>query len=283
MLVVVGRGAQASVDVPRQGGRMAEDPPAVVPRLVEGVAEHWVSLLKFRHTNANTAPAYGAIASPTVSNVFPTSYAVFAAATKPRPLWTQLDTPPPNVRSDCLSLRLILLKTQMSSSSPVPLLTAAMTGTTYDTPVGLTGSPASAHVTLTLSDGTIQTVFENVLHALSLLWKMRGNRAWMMYASEDVVCVSVCGVKMLVMETSLINQRLLNLYAPIYMGGKVRWQHRSQSLVLDTGDALRSVGSFAAGRLQTNADLAPWGIQAVDWDYVAATVLEDTVPLIYSF
>ena len=104
-----------------------------------------------------------------------------------------------------------------------------------------------------------------------------------MYGSEDVVCVSVAGVKMLVMETSLINQRLLSLYAPIYMGGKVRWQHRSQSLVLDTGDALRSVGSFAAGRLQTNADLAPWGIQAVDWDYAAGTVLEDSVPLIYSF
>ena len=67
------------------------------------------------------------------------------------------------------------------------------------------------------------------------------------------------------------------------MGGKVRWQHRSQILVLDTGDALRSVGSFAAGRLQTNADLSPWGIQAVDWDYAAGTVLEDTVPLIYSF
>ena len=85
------------------------------------------------------------------------------------------------------------------------------------------------------------------------------------------------------METNLINQRLLDLYAPIYMGGKVRWVHRSQSLVLDTGDALRSVGSFAAGRLQTNADLAPWGIQAVDWDYAAGTVLEDGVPLIYRF
>ena len=97
------------------------------------------------------------------------------------------------------------------SSSPVPLLTAAMTGTTYDRPVGLTGAPASAPVTLPLPDGTIQTVFDNSLDALALLWKMRGNRAWLMYASEDVVCVSVAGVKMLVMETSLINQRLLNL------------------------------------------------------------------------
>jgi hypothetical protein len=122
-----------------------------------------------------------------------------------------------------------------------------MTGLAYDTPVGLTGPPASAPVTLTLSDGTVQSVFQSVLHALSLLWKMRGNRAWVMYASEDVVCVSVCGVKMLVMETSLINQRLLNLYAPIYMGGKVRWQHKSQSLVLDTGDALRCFRQCARG------------------------------------
>ena len=135
------------------------------------------------------------------------------------------------------------------SSSPVPLLTSAATGTAYDTPVGLTGPPASAPVSLTLSHGTVQTIGDSI-DLLSLLWKMRGNRSWMMYASEDVVCVSVCGVKMLVMETSLINQRLLNLYAPMYMGGKVRWVHRNQSLVLDNGDALRSVGSFAAGRLQ---------------------------------
>ena len=90
--------------------------------------------------------------------------------------------------------------------------------------------------------------------------------------------------KSLVMETSLINQRLLNLYSPVYMGGKNRWVHRNQSLVLDTGDALRSVGSFAAGRLQTNSDLAPWNIQVVDWAYGAGgSVLEDRVPLIYSF
>jgi hypothetical protein len=138
-------------------------------------------------------------------------------------------------------------------------------------------------VNLTLSDGTVQTVGQSI-DLLSLLWTMRGNRAWMMYASEDVVCVSVCGVKMLVMETSLINQRLLNLYSPVFMGGKVRWVHRNQSLVLDTGDALRSVGSFAAGRLQTNADLAPWNLQVVDWAYGAGgSVLEDRVPLIYSF
>jgi len=169
------------------------------------------------------------------------------------------------------------------SSSPVPLLTSDMTGLAYDTPVGLTGPPATALVSLTLSDGTVQTIGQSE-DWLSLLWKMRGNRSWMMYASEDVVCVSVGGAKMLVMETSLINQRLLNLYSPLYMGGKVRWQHRNQSLVLDTGDALRSVGSFAAGRLQTNADLAPWNIQIVDWVYGSGgSVLEDRVPLIYSF
>ena len=168
------------------------------------------------------------------------------------------------------------------SSSPVPLLTSDMTGLVYDTPVGLTGPPATALVHLTLSDGTVQTIAQSE-DLLSLLWKMRGNRSWMMYASEDVVCVSVCGVKCLVMETSLINQRLLNLYSPIYMGGKVRWVHRNQSLVLDTGDALRSVGSFAAGRLQTNADHAPWNIQVVDWAYTTGSILEDRVPLIYSF
>jgi len=71
--------------------------------------------------------------------------------------------------------------------------------------------------------------------------------------------VSVAGVKMLVMETSLINQCLLNLYAPIYMGGKVRWQHKSQRLVLDTGDLLRSCGSFALGRACRPTRIYPRG------------------------
>ena len=106
-----------------------------------------------------------------------------------------------------------------------------------------------------------------------------------MYASDAMVCVSVAGVKMLVLETSLINQRLLNLDAPIYMVGLARWVHRSQSVVLDAGDALRTVESLAAGRLQPNADLAPWGIQAVDWNFSAfgGTVLQDGVPLAFVF
>jgi len=110
---------------------------------------------------------------------------------------------------------------KVMSSSPTPLLDADMTGIAYDVPHGITGPPPTAMVHLTLSDGTVQSVGQSE-DFLSLLWKMRGARSWFMYASEDVVCVSVAGVKMLVMETSLINQRLLNLYAPIYTGGKVR-------------------------------------------------------------
>jgi len=40
MLVVVGRGAQCSVDVPREGDSVSEDSPAVMSHVVPRAAEH---------------------------------------------------------------------------------------------------------------------------------------------------------------------------------------------------------------------------------------------------
>ena len=108
----------------------------------------------------------------------------------------------------------------------------------------------------TLSDGTVQDVFDAKTSALTLMHTMRGNRSWQCYASEDVICVAVGYAKLLVMQTSLVNQRLLHQYCPVYMGGLGRWAHRNTSHVSDTADALRSVGSPVARRLVSNADLA---------------------------
>ena len=66
------------------------------------------------------------------------------------------------------------------------------------------------------------------------------------------------------------------------MGGLVRWAHRNTSLVLDTADAVRSVGSPVAGRLVSNADIVQCNIQVVDW-FFPNSQLEDATPVKYVF
>ena len=57
-------------------------------------------------------------------------------------------------------------------------------------------------MTLQLSDGTVAQVFDKMGTALKLLAFMRRNSQWNVYASDDVVCVSIGAVKLLVLETN---------------------------------------------------------------------------------
>ena len=101
MFIVMSRMAQRSVDVLCDNKRVAQRSFAVIFCSAPRVAEH-----RLLYAKANAA-AYGAMAWPAVYSVFPTSYAVFAAATTPRPRWTQFAMVPPKLRSDCFCLRFI--------------------------------------------------------------------------------------------------------------------------------------------------------------------------------
>jgi hypothetical protein len=121
---------------------------------------------------------------------------------------------------------------------------------TYDVPEG-GGNPPHENdaVLLQMSDGTVAQIFDRLSTGLRLLAFMRRNSQWSVYASDDVVCVSVGAAKLLVMETGLIQQKLITSYLPIYLGGEVRWASRTTSLVLSTTDALKSVGFCHKGEL----------------------------------
>ncbi len=148
-------------------------------------------------------------------------------------------------------------------------------------------------MTLQLSDGTVVQVFDKASTGLKLLAFMRTNSQWNVYASDDVVCVSIGAVKLLVMETTLTSQKLITSYLPIVLGGEVRWASRTTSLVLSTTDALKSVGFCHKGELPfaNNLDLrAGAHMQLVDWNYesnpsssTAGSLLSDPTPLRYDF
>jgi hypothetical protein len=167
--------------------------------------------------------------------------------------------------------------------------------TAFDVPEGAS-TPAHQNdaVTLHMSDGTVSVVFDKLTTGLRLLAFMRTNSQWNVWASDDVVVVSINAVKGLVLESSLTNQKLITSYLPILLGGEVRWASRTTSLVLSTTDALKSVGFCHKLELpfsnNLNLRIAGAHMQLFDWNYEASppngstgSMLADPTPLRYDF
>ncbi len=154
--------------------------------------------------------------------------------------------------------------------------TEAMFDGEFDRPVGATGDPphASDPITLQLSDGTSLTVFDKLTTALRLAAFMRRSKQWSVAASEDITIVSANGgLKLLLLENTLQNQKLLTSFAACYTGDELLFQHRTMSSVLSLTDALRSVGFCVKGLPYINTvDLrrSSTGIQLVDCYYKAS-------------
>ena len=141
-------------------------------------------------------------------------------------------------------------------------------------------APPTVHptdpVVLQLSDSTNVTVFTSLTNALRCMEQMRQREQWLLQASDDIFIVS-CGAKLIVCESTLINQKLFASFMPIYIGGQTRFAHRSMSSIMQLGDALQSVGFCLQGQtIQNNYDLmnmqGPPHILIVDWNFSATPV-----------
>lgn len=165
----------------------------------------------------------------------------------------------------------------------------------YDVPVGQT-TPANPNdaVILQLGDGSNVTVFDKATTGLRLMTFMRQHSQWQVSGSEDVTVVSVNAVKLLLLENTLLNQKLLTSFLPTYIGDRVRFVHRTMSTVLSLTDALKSVGfcTLSATPYANNLDLRTndTGIQVCDWNYEASppdstsgSLLGDASPIVYDF
>lgn len=170
---------------------------------------------------------------------------------------------------------------------PAPVLPTGLTGTN---PAG-----ASEAVSLTLADGSVAQVFDTLETALKCLAYMQGNDMWLLQASDDVAVVSCSGVKLLLLEMSLVNQKLLASFLPTYIGGAVKFVHRTMSQTLSLGDALTSVGfpKPSTTTYRGNYDLAQSPsprILVVDWFFRSSTAtstegsqLSDNTPIVYDY
>jgi hypothetical protein len=163
--------------------------------------------------------------------------------------------------------------------------------------VGVEGNPPHGNdsVTLQLSDGTSVVLFDKQTTALRLARYMRQSKQLQVALNEDVTVVSANGgIKLLALENTLQNQKLLTSFVPVYTGDQLLFGHRSMSSVLSLTEALRSVGFCVKTSLPfaNNLDLrlGNTGIQVIDWRYEVnpadsqgGSLLEDGSPLVFDY
>ena len=152
-----------------------------------------------------------------------------------------------------------------------------------------------AEVTMSLTDGTLQRVFNSKRTALRCLKQMLARGQWMLQASDDIIVVAVGDAKLLVCEATLVNQKLFASFIPQYIKGRTSFVHRSMSQTLSLGDALQSVGFCLQGStIANNNDLvnlpSPPRILIVDWNYVypisalaPGSLLTDETQIMYDY
>ena len=113
------------------------------------------------------------------------------------------------------------------------------------------------NVSIIKSDGTTEVIFDDLQQGLTCLQKMNTNGQYYLNAGEDVVCVNVSGVKLLLLETTFMNQKLMNAFTFAYIRGCVRCIHRQLSYIVDLSVALESVGFLlpSTGKFTNNRSL----------------------------
>ena len=113
---------------------------------------------------------------------------------------------------------------------------------------------------------------------------MRLRNQWLLQLSDDIMAISVSGTKLLLLESSLTNQKLISSFLPLYLHGQTRFAHRNLSQLATMYDALAQSGHCwkTATSVQTNAHLLEANALLIDWFY-PTSVMDDADPIKYDF
>ena len=166
---------------------------------------------------------------------------------------------------------------------------------TFAVPSGITDVLFAGSVDLILSTGITQQVFDSLSSALKCIHYMEANKLYSLSPNEDVTVLNLRS-KLLILENTYINQKMMNSYVFTYHGAGVRGIHRSMSDTVTLTDALSSVGFRCVGlpwstdsnpKMETDrADKDRPRIQVVDWVYKSPTLphtsLLDSNPVVIS-
>ena len=178
-------------------------------------------------------------------------------------------------------------------TTTIPIQPATTHTTT--SPSGTTTTITGGNVSITKDDGSTVVVFNSVQDGLTCLQSMYSKNMYYLQASEDIMIINVSGVKLIILETTVMNQKLMNNYTFAYIRGKLRAIHRNLSTIKTLTDALISVGykvngdpfsnNYSLQGALTTAQMPH--IQIFDLNYVSTPTistgsqLEDANPIVY--
>ena len=166
---------------------------------------------------------------------------------------------------------------------------------TFAVPSGISDVLFAGSVDLILSTGITQQVFDTLSTALKCIHYMEANKLYSLSPNEDVTILNLRS-KLLILENTYINQKMMNSYVFTYHGSQVQAIHRSMADMVSLSEALASVGFRCIGlpwstdinpKLQENrADKDRPRIQVVDYVYKSPTLphtnLVDSSPIVIS-
>ena len=165
----------------------------------------------------------------------------------------------------------------------------------FAAPAGFNDPTFAGSVDLNLSTGITQQVFDTLSSALKCLHYMEANSLYSLSPNEDVTTLNLRS-KLLILENTYINQKMMNSYVFTYHGAGVRAIHRSMADTVTLTDASPSVG-FRCVSLPWSTDCNPKmetdradknrpRIQVVDYLYkspnLPRTNLLDSTPIVIS-
>ena len=165
----------------------------------------------------------------------------------------------------------------------------------FAVPAGSSDVIFSGSVDLILSTGITQQVFDTLSTALKCINYMEANKLYSLSPNEDITIINLRS-KLLILENTYINQKMMNSYVFTYHGSQVQAIHRSMADMVSLSEALASVGFRCIGlpwstdinpKLQENrADKDRPRIQVVDYVYKSPTLphtnLVDSTPIVIS-
>ena len=166
---------------------------------------------------------------------------------------------------------------------------------TFAVPNGVSDVLFAGSVDLILSTGITQQVFDTLSTALKCIHYMEANKLYSLSPNEDVTILNLRS-KLLILENTYINQKMMNSYVFTYHGSQVQAIHRSMADMVSLSEALASVGFRCIGlpwstdinpKLQENrADKDRPRIQVIDYVYKSPTLphtnLVDSTPIVIS-
>ncbi len=164
---------------------------------------------------------------------------------------------------------------------------------TYAVPSTSSSVNYNGAVDIILSTGVTTQVFDTLSTAIKCTHYMDSNNLYSLSPNEDITILNLRS-KLLILENTYLNQKMMNSYVFTYHGSKVCGIHRSMSSIVSLEEALQSTGFRVVGapwsvdsnsKMETNrVDTDRPRIVVCDYKYkhptLAHTSLEDSTPIV---